>query len=233
MRSLFVAVLWASVWASRLGAAAGDAVEDALAPLSVKELRLQARRLGLQDEVRHLLDKSEIRALVGGVLRCDAAKVRSDSVWKWLRCLSAFLVAVGVFAVAFEPVAHYVQTCGVGDWFLRQRYLLRQCRAADSNVAVCGVVLCAGLEAATNWLRVGIALSWVAPRAWRPWLIPPLPSLALDPGRLTGAGPSGYGIDVAPMALMWAAGFLRRQIEHRVALRMQARFAATFRSPLS
>eukprot|EP00629_Pelagomonadales_sp_RCC1024_P008911 CAMPEP_0119293472 /NCGR_PEP_ID=MMETSP1329-20130426/46160_1 /TAXON_ID=114041 /ORGANISM="Genus nov. species nov., Strain RCC1024" /LENGTH=219 /DNA_ID=CAMNT_0007294343 /DNA_START=184 /DNA_END=840 /DNA_ORIENTATION=+ len=204
---------------------AGDAVEDRLNAMTIKQLRWLLRDLGALDELpRGPVEKAEVIALAAPIVREEEKRKRAkrNSAWGWSAAYYGGLAAVVFFF--WEPIA--MATVAWRHQFVDEASQLWSladyaARAGSPSAAIL-VFLTGCIDLATYYLRLSVLISWVAPRnSMIRKLLVPLPTLAVDPAMAMGTT-SGFNINVAPMCMTWGLGWLKTRVSRAVGRRMAA-----------
>ena len=205
---------------------AGDAVDDRLHAMSIKELRHLARNLGAADEMpRGVVEKREVIAALAPIVRHEERRER-DKRWGAIakNCCYYGVVLVALYLFS-EPllVATSSGRAAFAAEYAARVSLAEYAFRAGSPKAAFLVLVTGAVDLATYYLRVSVLVSWVAPAGSRlRRLVSPLPSIGVDPAMVMGAS-SGFQINVAPMLAIWVLGYAKSRFSRMVGHCMQAR----------
>mmetsp|Transcript_26873 Transcript_26873/g.53671 ORF Transcript_26873/g.53671 Transcript_26873/m.53671 type:complete len:423 (-) Transcript_26873:309-1577(-) len=100
---------------------------------------------------------------------------------------------------------------------------IKTCIKYRSLTGILGVLMLAFLDLTKMWLSVSILASWFI--KGRPWYLFPTPNFPIYPGAVLGGNPenamrggsgpglSSWGLNIGPMFVRWAMGWVYKQVE--------------------
>jgi hypothetical protein len=194
-----------------------------LTALEISEMRVRdikrrlARTHGYSaDELGRMLDKKELI----GALQKEEYRIQRKYQDKYQRQVLFRTIITAIIAIVVVmgwPLWRHIIEVAAVNWVVytdRKKLELSKCFEYKTMQGFVGVFLMSIVDGLQWWLTISVLLSWVTTSKY----FFPMPSLAIRPGQFMGEkvanGPMGkYGMNIAPMAVRWAMGFVQGQLE--------------------
>ena len=198
--------------------------DDEISELRVRDLKRRlSRNHGFgAEELGRMLDKKD---LISALIKEETKlrnKQRNDQLRKyfWKALFVAILCVVTVVGWPIWTQASEVMAVNWTVWYDRKRHEITQCWELKSVRGLIGVIFLGLLDLIRLWLSITVLASWVLSNGsqYRKYLFP-MPSIAIRPGQFMGekvakSSMGQYGMNIAPMAITWAIGFVRTKLEY-------------------
>lgn len=198
--------------------------DDEISGLRVRDLKRRlSRNHGFgAEELGRMLDKKD---LISALIKEETKlrnKHRNEQLRKyfWKALFVTILCVVTVVGWPIWTQASEVMAVNWTVWYDRKGHEISQCWELRSVKGLIGVIFLALLDLIRLWLSITVLLSWVLSydSQYRKYLFP-MPSIAIRPGQFMGekvakSSMGQYGMNIAPMAITWAIGFVRTKLEY-------------------